>query len=529
MKSMINIFAALVVATATVFSASAEQNTESTIVPAGNLKFVKAAFEEAKKNKPRLREFLTGFPKGGDIHNHMVGAIYAESYIAWAAEDGLCISVPDFALVPPKKNEACDISAVAATRSGEMREKLINSLSMRNFQPSSGWSGHDQFFSTFNKMYYANFYQYDKGPLRTGDMLAELAERAASQYLGYLELLHTMELGSILSMVPPNLGEKEKTIEGLYKVLMAGPFGKALPQLVSNARGHLDRASNRKNQLLQCQENNSSCDVKILFLHQVIREFSLPQVFAQLILGAELSKTDHRMVGLNMVAPEDGVLAMADYDKHMQMIGFLWKKEKEAGGELNITLHAGELVLGLVPPEALKSHIRSAIEVAHAKRIGHAIAIAHEDNVGQLLQIMADNEIMVEINLSSNDDILGVVGKDHPYALYKASGVPMALSSDDEGVSRIDITNEYMRAVMEQGASYEDLLSLSRNSLIYSFISGESLWKQGVINNSDCAQDLKFGPSSPSSKCLIFLDSSAKAAMQWKLELKINQFHDSIK
>lgn len=528
MNHMITTYAALAMTATLAWNVNAQQDTDAQEAQSATHSAVLAKFEDAKETTPHLRSFLTRFPKGGDLHNHLVGAIYAESYIAWGAEDGLCINPENFALTPPEKGKACDISAKQAMKSGAVRDKTINALSMRSFEPSAGWSRHDQFFSTFDKMYYANFYQYGNGPLRSGDMLAEVAARAADQNLSYLELLHTMELGSILSMVPSNFGEKEASIEALYAALMRGPFGKALPQLVSNARAHLDLATNRKNQLLVCENSGVGCDVKILFLHQVIREFSLPQVFGQLILGAELARADQRMVGLNMVAPEDGVNSMADYDKHMQMIGFLWDKEKAAGSELSVSLHAGELSLGLVPPEGLGIHISRAIEVAHAKRIGHGIDISHERNPEQLLQQMADDEIMIEINLSSNEAILGVKGSDHPFALYREAGVPMALSTDDEGVSRIDITNEYIKAVMEQGASYDDLITFSRNSLTYSFIPGESLWQKNKISNVDCKNDLKMKKTVASLGCQDFLDSNTKATMQWKLEQNINQFEGNL-
>ena len=489
---------------------------------------VEASFERAKQSAPHLRAFLKSFPKGGDLHNHLVGAIYAESYIGWASEDGLCINELSYAIEPPEAGQPCGIHAAMAMKSGPVRANVINALSMRNFKSSADWSGHDQFFSTFDKMYYANFYRYGKGPLRSGDMLAEVAARAEDHNLAYLELLHTMELGSILAVVPPELKVKGQSVEALYNTLMDGPFGKALPTMVSNARAHLDLAIKRKNDLLNCDSGSVGCDVKILFLHQVIREFPEAQVFAQLILGAELAKADHRMVGLNMVAPEDGFLAMADYERHMQMVGFLWGREQEAGKELNVSLHAGELTHGLVPPEGLLNHIRSAVEVAHAKRIGHGIDIAHEANFRQLLQAMASGDVMVEINLSSNDFILGVKGPDHPYALYKEASVPMAISTDDEGVSRIDITHEYMRVVTEQGASYGDLLELSRNSLAYSFIPGDSLWENKAVPSRSCADDLKSGQVKPSSECAIFLSSSTKASMQWKLEQAINQFERNI-
>ena len=42
-------------------------------------------------NPSLLLAFLRDVPKGGDLHNHLDGAIYAEDMIDWAASDGMCI------------------------------------------------------------------------------------------------------------------------------------------------------------------------------------------------------------------------------------------------------------------------------------------------------------------------------------------------------------------------------------------------------------------------------------------------------
>ena len=47
-------------------------------------------FETIRKLPSQLWKFLLTMPKGGDLHNHVSGSIYAESYIQWAAEKGLC-------------------------------------------------------------------------------------------------------------------------------------------------------------------------------------------------------------------------------------------------------------------------------------------------------------------------------------------------------------------------------------------------------------------------------------------------------
>ena len=135
-----------------------------------------------------------------------------------------------------------------------------------------------------------------------------------------------------------------------------------------------------------------------------------------------------------------------------------------------VALHAGELWLGLVPPPDLAFHIREAIEIAGARRIGHGVALAFERDMEGLLAEMRTRPVVVEVNLTSTDLILGVRGKDHPLPTYLAAGVPVVLSSDDAGISHIDLTNEYLRAARDYGLEYRALKAIARNALIYSFL-----------------------------------------------------------
>jgi adenosine deaminase len=303
-----------------------------------------------------------------------------------------------------------------------------------------------------------------------------VSDRAASQNIRYLELMDTPVLGELIGM----LSDVELTgdLTRDYKILMDGPFGSAMPALVDRTRIDRRSAIEKRRAIQGCGTKAASvgCDVEVRFIHQVVREFSPAVVFAQIILGWDLMQDSDGPVGLNLVAPEDGYLALRDYTYHIQMIDYLYQKK----GERNITLHAGELTLGLVRPKQLKFHIREAIEIGHAKRIGHGIAVAYERGSAELLQMMYDQNIMVEINLTSNDVILGVKGKAHPWSLYRKAGVPTALSTDDEGVSRIDLTFEYMRAVTEHNMTYKDLKQLSRNSLRYSFL--DDIKKQEMLS-----------------------------------------------
>jgi len=142
-----------------------------------------------------------------------------------------------------------------------------------------------------------------------------------------------------------------------------------------------------------------------------------------------------------------------------------------------------------------------------------------------LLREMAQRKVMVEICLSSNDAILGVRGARHPLPLYMKHGVPVALATDDEGVSRSDMTREYQRAVEDFGLGYTDLKAMARTSLEHAFLPGASVWAQTAPFKltAACAGDDPGAPQ-PSSACRSLLQSSERARVQWELEAALVSF-----
>jgi adenosine deaminase len=200
---------------------------------------------------------------------------------------------------------------------------------------------------------------------------------------------------------------------------------------------------------------------------QGLRGQPLPFVFTQMVLAFELMKADPRWVAFNLVQPEDGPVSLADYERQMQMLQFL---RPLYPGE-HVTLHAGELVAGLAPPADLRFHIRDAVIVAGAERIGHGVDITLERDPPSLLRTMARRHVLVESPLVSNCQILEVCGRRHPIRLYVRSGVPVALATDDEGVSRSDMTDQYEQAAVAQGFGYRALKRFAQDSLRYSFLS----------------------------------------------------------
>ena len=221
------------------------------------------------------------------------------------------------------------------------------------------------------------------------------------------------------------------------------------------------------------------------------------------------------VVGVNLVQSEDGPISLRDYKKQMAIFGFLHQHFPE----VQVSLHAGELSKHFARPEDLQSHVYDAIFVGKASRIGHGVDIELEKNHEFLMNYMAKNALPVEVNLSSNAQVLHVKGSNHPLKNYLKHQVPVVLSTDDEGILRTSLTQEYQIAVEEYGLDYAMLKQISRNALTYSFLPGSSLWQDALASKmvAACA-DLK------SQGCMKYIAHSAKAKLQRKLELDFIEF-----
>lgn len=468
-----------------------------------------AAFQEVRGDSARLYAFLRAMPKGGDLHSHLSGAVYAESYLAWAEEDGLCVTVARLAFSRPPCDAEVGRPPVAAARRDEaLRNRLVDAFSTRNYTPATE-NGHERFFSTFDRFGLVS-------SARVGDMLAEAAARAARGQVRYLELMHTpggLAVGSLGAAVG-----WDDDWEALRDRILAAGLGDTLEAI---SRG-MDVDEARRDALLGCGsgEADAGCAVTQRYLFQVLRAFPREMVFAQILGGFELARRDPRFVGLNLVQPEDHRVAMEDYSLHMRIIRFLRERHYP---EVPVTLHAGELAPGLVPPEGLRFHIREAVGVAGARRIGHGVDVLYEDDPDALLRLMAQRRVLVEVNLTSNDVILGVTGARHPLRTYLAYGVPTALSTDDEGVSRSEMTLEYRKAVEEQGVDYLTLKGMARNSLEYAFVEGASLWED--YDHLLPVEACRAGSGGlEGERCRAFTAANEKARLQASLELDYRAF-----
>ncbi len=474
-----------------------------------------AKYLDSVRSQPSLLlAFLHDMPKGGDLHNHLDGAIYAEDLIDFAASSNLCVDRTTSRLIAPPCDSCEKYTAKPAIRCAYadhiLYGQIIDAWSMRNWHPGDE-SGHDHFFATFDKFGLASHGH-------VAEAVASVINRAAREHVQYIEFMHTAdgmsaaELGMKLGWDADFGKMRDKLLAGGLKDIAA-----ATSKTLADDETHV-----RKELKCGTPETEPGCNVTVRYLYQVLRGLPQEAVFAQILLGFELASSDPQFVGFNLVMPEDWYVPLHDFNEHMAMIDYLHGLYPK----VHITLHADELALGLVKPEDLAFHIRASVERGHAERIGHGVAVMWEKDPVELMKEMAARNVLVEINLTSNDQILGVSGDDHPLPIYMKYGVPVALSTDDEGVSRSNMTNEYWRAANSYQLSYTELKRMTRQSLEHSFLPGGSLWAttKPVFRIASACATSPLGAAKLSSECRDLLAHSDRAREQWELENAFIEF-----
>ncbi len=466
-------------------------------------------FQSLQDNPNAQLVFLETMPKGGDLHNHRSGSAYAENMLTYAAQDDLCFD-PTTLAATTKTDCADNAKFKNLPNNSELYGKLIDSWSMRNYVPNPQESGHDHFFSTFLKFIAVS-------SKHRAENLTEIVNRAGAQHLSYLETMITPSIDKAIA-IGSSVGWNDN-----FDVMRKNVLAKGVATLTKSVQAELNKDEAAMRTALQCGTAHAApgCKVTVRYQDLALRTVPPEQVFAQLVASFEAANTDPRIVAVNIVGPEDNYYALRDYHLHMQMIDYL----HTIYPHVRISLHAGELTLGLVTPEQLAFHIRDAIDNGHASRIGHGDDVAYENNAQQLLHDMAVRHIPVEVCLTSNASILDVRGNQHPLPLYLKNGVPVVLATDDEGVLRTDISHEYQRAAATYRLDYRTMKAFARNSLTYSFLAGKSLWQdpKQFIPVDVCSKDT-VGAKKPGADCADYLKQNPKAQLQWQMEMDFQTF-----
>ncbi|WSW78760.1 adenosine deaminase [Streptomyces sp. NBC_00996] len=464
-----------------------------------------SAYLRGVRDRPEaLATFFRALPKGADLHNHLSGAATTELLLRIAVENGYCIDRTTLTASAPPCTGNTRPAADTVTDAG-FRRQVIRAWSMQDFTPGQGESSHDHFFATFGRFGAVS-------GLQPGRLLAQVSTSAAKQHQFYLETMLTPAYSAVAALAA-KVGYDGDLARLRDKLLADGGMDAVVQQAMSQTDSMLEEFRTAAH--CDTDRPEAGCALPVRFISQVSRGGTPDVVFAQMLLGVELARRDPRFVSLNLVQPEDGPVSLADYRLQMRMLNYL----RGVYPDVPLTLHAGELVPGLVKPEDLRFHIRDAVLTARTDRIGHGVDIRHEDDYQELLRLMARRHVLVEVPLTSNAQILGVTGPAHPFPLYRRYDVPVALATDDAGVERTDISREYQRAALTYQLDYGVLKDLARTSVEYGFLKGRSLWRDrnGYQVVPECAGD-HLGDPTPGKRCAQFLASSAKGAVEWKQE-----------
>ena len=369
-------------------SEQTRQNRESTA------KLYRSLIDQEQPDIAKLNLFVTAMPKGGDLHHHYSGSIYAETYLEWVKQKGWLIDECTLKIVESIKQATCKpLTVDDVISAGSTYRKLLSLWSDKDF----GNHIHrtpppdEKFFNTFG------FF----GPVAddfipTG--LRILKQRAQEENVSYIE--------TMLSQVGVNSSdfftdsERGRINNNLTDARSQTEIDLVLDQVADKYIHSKDFTSQIDLFVNNVQKYHEGIDDDVFMMRYQtysVRVMDPLSVFTDMLSGYLAAVKSPLVVGVNIVAPENNYVALRDYTLHMRMYNHLLRKYPD----VNRALHAGELTLGMVRPINLNFHIREALEIAKAQRVGHGVDLPYEQNSLDLLDRLKENAV-IEINLTSN-------------------------------------------------------------------------------------------------------------------------------
>jgi adenosine deaminase len=152
-----------------------------------------------------------------------------------------------------------------------------------------------------------------------------------------------------------------------------------------------------------------------------------PVAIAEEVARLAAERLDKGIIGLDLAGNEVEFSASP--------FAGVFREARQSG--LHLTVHAGEW--------AGPANVREAIEVLEAERIGHGVRVMEDLAVVALAR---ERGSIFEVCITSNYQS-GVVhlGQPHPFVDMVAAGLKTTINTDDPGISRITLTDEYRLAL----------------------------------------------------------------------------------
>jgi adenosine deaminase CECR1 len=406
---------------------------------------------KAKATPQQMYRFLYALPKGGDLHNHLTGAVRSEWFWDAAMEEEKrgyvyytrvriqnCAPYGHDEFGPAKslllfkniqrssfdKLDGCGKSEFKQLQALDAVEKTAWLNSMRLDQP---YEGRNEFFDAI----WDRINDLLQNPYLICDILLRNMQAFGSEGLEYLETQQGVE-GEVRA---DGTRYSVEEVVAIYRQFLASAPAKATGVEVRF-----------QNALLRFTPN----------AEQHLRE-----------LYAITDRYRDLYVGVNMVGREDN-----DKGYPLRFLPVL-RELRHKYPDINLSIHAGEV-------DEPNYHIRDTLLLG-AQRIGHGVNLITDP---ETMLRMRYGPYLVEINLISNL-LLEYVSdySQHPFPEYLRTGIPVALSTDDRGMWDSNMSDEFYVAVKEFNLSWEEIVKLGRNSLQYSF--ADDATKQRLLANYD--------------------------------------------
>jgi len=409
-----------------------------------------ARFEIIKKtaSPAQLYAFLYALPKGGDLHNHLGGAIRSEWWY-------------DVATDPARNGGDTYYTRVSFTAPVDTASELVLFQMIRRH--------------TYESLDAAHQADY-----------ARLDSLSPTQKQAWLDSLRLERPGEgrreFFSWIWPRLNELGENLVVLGEVLVEtmkayGAEGLRYLETQQAAQGFRDNDGRRIPAATAAdylrarlaRPDAVATGVTVRFQATVLRfadnaEDRLAQLYAFVDANRD------QWVGINMAGIEEN-----DKGNPTRFLA-KYRELRRTHPTLALSIHAGEM-------DGPDTHIRDTLLLG-ASRIGHGLNLIQDP--ATLLLLQQTRRVLVEINLISNRllEYTPDLAK-HPFPEYLRTGIPVCLNTDDRGMWDSNLTDEYYTAVTQYNLSWDEVVQLGRNSLAFSFAQPEL--KSRLLDNYDQA------------------------------------------
>ena len=485
-------------------------------------------FNEIKTSEHELVIFVGSFPKGGDTHCHLTGAMDSIEYLKWAVENDLELSLEGKRIKASKIQEDPQLECVFFEHT---------TLPYKTENPNR------VFFDKFDNSEIIDPY------LVLSTHLCPLLEEAHEHNALYIETSKGFETHlkkwnekgkkEYLQDFPEcdvfkNKPRYEELLKRKLEILLNHPIFKQKKELYIKYIDEADKSEVISNKLKKNGFKDSLFSlgnpVVVRLNGDVSRELHLPEFFADLALSfliadEESKRPNPRVLGVVISGRECTTKSFNERKAQSKMLGFL----RSQYPKVSCSPHAGELYEENVDIKYMRHAIHYPIKYADPSRLGHATCIIsgktkNLDNVFKRLK-SKEKPICIEICLTSNEKILKIKNSQHPLPYLLKQGIPVTLNTDDPGVLRTNITNEFVKAIQRysENIDYATLKNLARNQIRYSFLPGEEIYADSSPYQYELRSCFK-NLYNLTSEAERIIEKSPKAILQYRLEKQFLEF-----